>query len=361
VEASLYAADLWQIIPHLNLSAGIRFCLFAPLGPSEVLIYAPGGPRDLRYVTDTLHYGKGAPVKWYAEPDIRLALNFETDPSGAVKIAYNQMHQNLFMLSNTVALAPNTQWKLADYHLKPSLSRQVSAGIFRAIRKFGLETSVEGFYKIAGNFPEFIDGADFLNSPHVETVVLQGELCSYGLEFLLRKQGRRLEGWLSYTWSRSLATIDGGEPWEDINQGKTYPANWDIPHALNAVVNYHLSRRVTFSTVVAYQTGKPATYPTSIYYVDGVQYVDYSERNAYRIPDYFRIDASLTLEGNLRKKKPLHSSLVLGVYNLTGRENPYSVFFTTENGKIESYQYSVIGVPIFTASWIFKLGNYATE
>jgi hypothetical protein len=191
--------------------------------------------------------------------------------------------------------------------------------------------------------------------------VLQGELCSYGLEFLLRKQGRRLEGWLSYTWSRSLATIDGGEPWEDINQGKTYPANWDIPHALNAVVNYHLSRRVTFSTVVAYQTGKPATYPTSIYYVDGVQYVDYSERNAYRIPDYFRIDASLTLEGNLRKKKPLHSSLVLGVYNLTGRENPYSVFFTTENGKIESYQYSVIGVPIFTASWIFKLGNYATE
>jgi len=122
-----------------------------------------------------------------------------------------------------------------------------------------------------------------------------------------------------------------------------------------------MSRRITFSTILTYQSGKPITYPVSVYYVDGVPFLDYSKRNSYRIPNYFRTDISVAFEGNLKKRKLLHSSLILSVYNLTGRENPYSVYFNTEAGKIKSYQYSVIGVPIFTATWIFKLGNYASD
>jgi hypothetical protein len=49
------------------------------------------------------------------------------------------------------------------------------------------------------------------------------------------------------------------------------------------------------------------------------------------------------------------------VYNVTGRDNAYSVYFKTENGSIHSYQYSVIAVPIYTVTWLFKLGNYASE
>jgi hypothetical protein len=285
----------------------------------------------------------------------------QTDENGTVKVAFNQMHQNLFLLNNTIALSPNSQWKLADYHIQPARSRLASAGIFRTFPRSGWETSLEVFYKHTINSPEFIDGADFLENPLVETLVLPGNQNAYGLEVLLRRSGRKLEGWLAYTYSRSIMKVDGDQDWMQINDGKSYPANYDIPHVVNAVINYHFSRRITFSTVLAYQTGKPVTYPTSVYYINGVQYVDYSERNAYRIPDYFRIDASLTIEGNLKRKKLLHSSVVAGVYNLTGRDNPYSVFFTTENGKINSYQYTVIGVPIFTVTWLFKFGNYATE
>jgi hypothetical protein len=130
---------------------------------------------------------------------------------------------------------------------------------------------------------------------------------------------------------------------------------------LNTVIIYHLSRRVTTSGVITYQTGRPVTYPVSIYYVSGIPYVDYSDRNEYRIPDYFRLDLSLTVEGNLRKNKFLHSSFIFNLYNVTGRQNPYSVYFKLENGKIKSYQYSVIGVPVFTITWLFKLGNYASD
>lgn len=361
LESAIYISDSYDPLSWLNLTAGLRYTLFNPLGPKTVYTYSPGLPLDIRYVNDSLAFGKNKPIRWYSEPDIRLAVNIETDENGSVKLAFNQMHQNLFMLNNTISVAPNAQWKLADYHLLPSRSNQLSMGVFRTLGQSGLETSVEAYYKQTFNYPEFKDGADFLASPQTETTVLQGKQKAYGLEFFLKRSNRKLEGWLSYTYSRSIVKVDGEHAWDKINDGDAFPANYDIPHALNIVFNYHLSRRVTLSSIIAYQTGKPITYPISVYYINGSPQLDYSKRNAYRIPDYFRSDVSLTIEGNLKRRKLLHSSFILSLYNLTGRQNPYSVYFTTENGRISSFQYSVIGVPIFTATWIFKLGNYAAD
>lgn len=233
--------------------------------------------------------------------------------------------------------------------------------MFRTFPKLGWEASLEFYYKRTVNYPEFIDGADFLGNPSTETAVLPGNQDAYGLEFLLRRSGRRLEGWLAYTFSRSIVKVDGPEPWDKINNGLAYPANYDIPHVLNTVINYHISRRVTASGVVTYQTGRPVTYPISVYYINGIPFVDYSNRNEYRIPDYFRVDLSLTIEGNLKRQKFMHYALIFSVYNLTGRDNPYSVYFTLEDGKIESYQYSVIGVAVPMITLLFKLGNYASD
>jgi len=361
VESALYISDSYDILPWMNISAGLRLTLFNPLGPKTVYTYYPGAPKDPRYISDTLHYGNGEAIKWYFEPDIRAVVNMRTDGNGTVKVAFNQMHQNLFVLNNTIALSPNSQWKLADYHIPPARSRQVSAGVFRTFPKLGWEASLEFYYKRTVNYPEFIDGADFLGNPMVETALLPGNQNAYGLEFLLRRSGRRLEGWLAYTFSRSIVKVDSPDPWERINNGLAYPANYDIPHVLNTVINYHISRRVTASGVVTYQTGRPVTYPVSVYYINGIPFVDYSNRNEYRIPDYFRVDLSLTIEGNLKREKFMHYALIFSVYNLTGRDNPYSVYFTLEDGKIKSYQYSVIGVAVPMITLLFKLGNYAAD
>jgi hypothetical protein len=112
---------------------------------------------------------------------------------------------------------------------------------------------------------------------------------------------------------------------------------------------------------VVYSTGRPVTYPLSIYYINGQPYINYSLRNEYRIPDYFRIDFSINLEGTLKSRKIGHSYWMLNIYNLTGRKNAYSVFFKSENGKINGYKMSVFGTQIVTLSWNFKLGNYASE
>jgi len=361
VESALYVSDSHDLLPWLNISAGLRFTLFNPLGARTVYTYAAGGPKDPRYISDTLHYGSGQAIRWYFEPDLRSAVIMRTDPAGTVKIAYARMHQNLFVLNNTIALSPNTQWKLADYYIKPARSDQFSAGVFRSFAKQGWETSLEVYYKRTVKYPEFVDGANFLANPLVETTLLPGKQDAYGLEFLLRRSGRRLEGWLSYTFSRSIVRVEGSQPWERINNGLAYPANYDIPHVLNTVIMYHFTRRFTASGVLTYQKGRPVTYPVSVYYINTIPYVDYSNRNEYRIPDYFRLDLSLTLEGNLKKKKFIHNSLIFNLYNATGRENPYSVYFKLVDGKIKSYQYTVIGVPVFTLTWLFKLGNYASD
>lgn len=361
VEAAIYISDNYDVAPWLNLSAGIRYTFYTALGENTVYNYFDNQPREINYISDTLSFGSNEAIKWYKNPEFRVSINFETDPKGTIKLAFNQMSQNLFMLNNTLSIAPNSQWKLADYHLKPSKSNQFSLGIFRNIPQKNLETSVELFYKTTTNFTEFKDGADFINSPQIETEVLQGKQSSYGIELLLKKTRGKIDGWMAYTYSRSFVEVDGENDWDKINNGKIYPANYDIPHVFNTVVNYNISKRVTLSAVLTYQKGKPSTYPVSIYYLDDTPLIDYSDRNKYRIPDYFRTDLSLTIEGNLKKEKLIHSSWMFSVYNLTGRKNAYSVYFISENGYIKSYKYSVIGTPFFTISWLFKLGNYASQ
>jgi outer membrane receptor protein involved in Fe transport len=102
------------------------------------------------------------------------------------------------------------------------------------------------------------------------------------------------------------------------------------------------------------------TYPLSVYYFGELPYTDFSERNEYRIPDYFRIDLSVNIEGSLKLKKLFHSSWQFGIYNLTGRKNAYSVYFKSENGRMNSYKYSIIGTQLLTASWLIKIGNLET-
>jgi hypothetical protein len=67
---------------------------------------------------------------------------------------------------------------------------------------------------------------------------------------------------------------------------------------------------------------------------------------------------AVNLEGNLKKKKLVHGSWSLSVYNVTGRRNAYSVYFKTENGRIKGYKLSIFGAPIVSLTYNFKLGNY---
>lgn len=343
LEGGLYLADEMQLTPWLTLYAGLRYSAFAYLG-ADSSINSPGEASRL-----------------YHGPEPRMALNLSTGAHAALKASYNRVRQHLFMLSNTIAISPSDQWKLVDQHISPPYADQLSLGFYHEHPRRKLSTSMEIYHKWVRDVVEYRDGADFISTPHVEELTLQGMQQTYGAEFMLKKEGGKLNGWISYAYSRSFMQVDAGPEGESINQGERYPSNYDRPHHLNMVSTFKVNRRLSLSANLVYTTGRPVTYPLSIYTSEGMEFIDYAARNAYRIPDYFRMDVSINLEGNLKNRKLFHSFWMLNIYNLTGRRNAYSVFFQSEEGVMKGYKLSIFGQPIVTLSWNFKLGNYASE
>ena len=361
IETAVYLADEISLTPRLTFYGGLRFATYFSLGPDQVQVYGEGLPIQPGSVVEVIDAEPYELIKTYTGLEPRLAMNFMIGANNSLKLSYNRVNQFLFMLSNTVAISPTDQWKLVDYNIVPPYVDQVSMGFYQDFPRGGLNTSLEVYYKKINNVVDFRDGASFISTPYVEQVTLQGDQEAYGFEALFKKNAGKLSGWIAYSYARSLMQVDSEFSSERINQGEPYPSNFDRPHNLSIVTNIKLNRRLSFSANMVYTTGRPVTYPVSIYYMDGIQFVDYSDRNSYRIPDYFRLDLSVNLEGNLKERKLFHSYWMLNFYNLTGRQNAYSVYFQNDDGAINGYKLSIFGQMVVTLSWNFKLGNYASE
>lgn len=358
IEGALFFEDEYRITSKLTLNAGLRYSFYAKYGPDDVHSYFEDQAPSKESIADTRVYKRGERVVSYGRPGLRLAAAFKVNRSNSLKVAYNELSQYIFSLSNSYSVAPSDQWKLCDSYIKPGFSRQASLAFYHDSPRPGIGFSLETYVKRMNNILEFQDGADFIETKNTETVVVQGQQDACGFELMLSKERGNIQGWLSYAFSRSFIIVDGENPWEEINNGLRYPSNYDKPHVLNFVGNYRFNKRFVFSANVVYSTGRPITLPQTAYYINSNQYVEYSNRNEFRLADYFRLDMSLSMEGNLKKKKPFHSFWMLNIYNVTGRENPYSIYFSSVEGQLKGFKYSIIGVPVVTVSWNFKLGNY---
>lgn len=354
IESALYIGDQFEITPKISLYGGLRYSHFKKIGSGDVFLYANGAAKSESTIVDTLSFNKGETIVTYQGFEPRFSMRYLFPKNTSLKISYNRMRQYIQMLSNTTAIAPTDIWKLSDYHLEPQIGDQISIGFYSNLRRNTLETSVEVYYKDIKNAIDFVDGAILLLNPHLETDVLNAKGKAYGVEFLIKKNTGRLNGWISYTYSRSLLQIKGKYKSETVNNGKYYPSSYDKPHAVNFISNYKVSRRFNFSFNVTYSTGRPITEPIAQYEIRGSRRILYEDRNASRIPDYFRCDISVNMEGNHKTRKFIHGSWTLAVYNLTGRANAYSVYFASEQGKINGYQLSIFAQPIPTLTYNFK-------
>ena len=243
-------------------------------------------------------------------------------------------------------MAPTDIWKLSDPNIKPQSGDQVSLGLYRNFKSNTIETSVEVYYKRIKSFLDYGSGAQLILNHHIETDVLRTKGKAYGVELLIKKLTGKLNGWFSYTYSRILLRQDDPNAGELINDGRWYPANYDKPHDVTLVSNYRFSHRFSISLNGTYSTGRPITLPIGLFYYAGSLRTLYADRNAYRIPDYFRTDFSMNIEGNHKVHQKTHNSWTIGVYNVTGRKNPYSVYYTSENGGVNGYKLSIFGSAI---------------
>jgi hypothetical protein len=354
LESALYLADLYEVTDKLLLDVGLRYSLYAAMGPATQNVYADGQPKSESSVIEVKDYGKNEFIKTYGGPEYRISARYLLGNDYSVKTAYNRTIQYLHLLSTNTTMSPTDIWKLSDLNIEPQRADQYSLGFYKNILDKNLEFSIEGYYKKMNDLLDYKIGAQLILNDNLETELLQGEGKAYGVEFLMKKTKGKLNGYVGYSYSRSLVKLDSQINEERVNNGDFFSANYDRPHDFSLVANYRITKRYSISTNFTYQTGRPVTYPIGRYVFAGEEQVLYSDRNQFRIPDYYRLDIGVNIEGNHKLKKLAHSFINISVYNVLGRNNPYSVFFVNDEGQIKAYKTSIFSVPVPTITYNFK-------
>ena len=354
LEAAAFISDSWKVNEKLLIDAGLRYSVYLALGAGIQRIYEENGPKNSSTRVETRDYDTNEVIETYGGPEVRVSARYFLGEDLSVKASFNNTFQYIHTLSNNTTVSPTDTWKLSDFNIKPQEANQVALGIYKNLDGNTYEISLEGYYKRSKNILDYKVGAQLLLNEEIETEVLQGDGKAYGVEFLVKKNEGRLNGWLGYAYSRSFVRLDSEFPEERVNNGEYFPSNFDKPHDVSLVANYKFTRRFSASANFVYQTGRPVTYPIGSYEFNNAEYVFYSDRNKFRIPDFYRLDLSFNMEGNHKIKKFAHSFWNFSIYNVLGRNNPYSVFFVTENGELKAYKSSIFAIPVPTITYNFK-------
>jgi len=354
LESAIYFGDNIKVNNDFTINLGLRYSIFNYLGEHLQYQYVPGIPKQENTIIDSIQYGAAKNIKTYHGPEIRFSMRYSLKENTSLKFSFNTLRQYIHTLSNTTAISPTDIWKLSDPNIAPQQGYQASIGYYKNLKGNKIELSFEVYYKWMQHYLDFKSGANLIMNKHIETELINTNGVAYGAEFMIKKTVGNLNGWLSYTYSRTFLKMNDPLAQESINNGEKYPTNYDKPHNINLIGNYQFSHRFSLSLNGVYSTGRPITLPIAVFYQAGAQRVLYSNRNQYRIPDYIRADISINLEGNHKIKKLAHSSWSMGIYNVFARQNPYSVYFTQENGLIKGYQLSIFATAIPFITYNFK-------
>lgn len=318
-ESGIYASNEQKLGDHLTLKYGLRLSLFQNIGPGTVYNY------DETYTaTDSTVYPSGEFYNTYYGIEPRLGVLYTINARHSVKASYSRTNQYLQLAQNSTVGTPLDIWFPSSPNVKPQIADQVALGYFRNFRDNTIETSVEGYYKWMDHVIDFKDFANLLLNPKLEGELRVGKAWSYGLEFLVRLNEQKLNGWVSYTYSRTFRQIP------EINDGVAYPAPYDKPHNLAVVANYQISKRFSASLNWVYATGSAVTFPTGRALIGGKIVPIYSDRNAYRFPDYHRLDLSVTFASKEKPGRRFSWDLNASVYNVYNRHNTWAINFLQE-------------------------------
>lgn len=368
-ETAVYAQDEFDVTEKLSINAGLRFSYFIHLGPFDRYIYDRNAPTFGAPPRPTMvNYERNQRVADYAGLEPRFNFRYQLNRQSSIKGGFMHNYQYVHLTSFSPTSLPTDVWLPSTDVIRPQRGTQVSLGYFRNFKNDAFETSVEIYYKDMRNLSEFRDGADPQNTvnDNIDNLLVFGRGYSYGSEFLVRKRAGRLNGWVGYTWSRTMRVF------EAINRGEAFPSRWDRRHDMSFVVSYQASKRVDLGFVFVYGTGNAITLPVQRYFVEGRLVDIYGDRNSFRMAPYHRADISCTVHGKetklrrdpdtgemVEKKKRIKSNWNFSVYNLYNRMNPYFIYFGNDGelsqGRLEIKAYQVSLFPILpSVTWNFE-------
>ncbi|WP_375578757.1 TonB-dependent receptor [Marivirga tractuosa] len=344
LEYGFYALQDLEIFEMIGVNYGIRLSGFQNYGYATFYSY-----NEAYSVTDTMFNHNGVyHNNWNLEP--RLSINYKITDNKSIKASYSRNAQYMQILQNNALSYTSLEtWFPVNRNINPLLVDALGLGFFQSL-KSGYFLSVETYYKKIQNQIDYVDHAQIVNNPFVEGEVRSGSASAYGAELLLKKETGRLTGNISYTYSRAIRTV------QDINDGNTYSAPFDIPHDLRVLGQYKLNKKWDISSIWMYMSGRPVTLPIGFYMENNDPVPIYSERNGARFPSYHRLDIS----ANYSTKQSGISTywdIIFGLFNAYGRKNPLGYDFRRKIGnrnELAVYQYVLFRwMPNFSLKYNF--------
>ncbi len=346
LEQALYVSNE-LVFGKFSVRAGLRLEGFYNISngkPVAILKnYEPAG-------TET--YRKGEIYEDHYRLSPRLGLSYRIDGKQTLKLSYTRTSQFLQMALDNASGLPINTWFESSPNIAPQQNDQFAAGYYRDIKGNDYEFSLEAYYKDTRNAVDFKEHSELTYNSELEQEIRMGEGYSYGVEVMLRKRTGKLNGWITWFFTRSMRKTDG------VNQGRWYRSIYDKPVNIALVANYDLSDRWRLSANWVLSSGTPTTYPTGKAYVGsevfpGNSYIPiYAERNNARFPTYHRLDVSAAF--SFRTRRMEQSELVFSMYNAYGRKNPWTIYLKhdKEEGVVAEMYYLFTFTPSIT--WNFK-------
>jgi ferric enterobactin receptor len=216
---------------------------------------------------------------------------------------------------------------------------------------------VEGYYKQLDNLSEYsqrLTGNTGRRGPGqnvtLEEHFYNGSGYAKGLEFMLQKTRGKYTGWISYTLANATNNFDayGGE----------FAASQDTRHEFKSVNLYHYGKW-TFSATWIFATGKPYTAPLSSYTINDYSgnsrtFLTISGKNALRMPDYHRLDASITYD-LIKVDSRKTGSIGFSLFNIYNRSNVWYQQYNIVNNQVVTSNVNYLGLtPNITLSLKLK-------
>ena len=348
-EAALYIQDDWEVSDKVKINFGLRYSGFQQIGPYKIYQTDKDGNR-----LDSTVYSNGQSVRKYGGLEPRFTLRYAITDETSIKASITKNFQFIHLVSNSGTTLPTDLWVPSTYKVKPQISWQYSAGLFKNFKDNMYETSVEVYYKNMQNQIEYQEGYTPNTLEDTENSFTFGRGWSYGSEFFINKTKGRLTGWIGYTLSwtwRQFSQLNGGEK---------FPSKYDRRNDISVVGIYELNKRWKLSSTFVFGTGNAATLPQRFYLVNGVLTQEYSRINEYRLPSYHRLDfaAIYNPKKNVYRKK-MKTEWIFSIYNLYSRKNPYFIYFdqtgSPYDGSLNVQGKQVSLFPIIpSVTWNFK-------
>ena len=345
---------------NLSFSLGLRHTFFNFLGPFTVAEYNEQGDQ-----INFLSYDNNESIVSYQNFEPRIGSRIQLSDNSSLKFSYAKINQYIQNIYNTVTPLPTSRWKTSDIYIKPQVSDTFGAGYFKNFDSMGIEFSFEGYYRDIQNTLTYKPGADFFLAEFVEKDVIQGSGRAYGLEFSLKKPIGKLNGFLNYTWARSLLKTNESNFKNRINNNDWYASDFDRPHTFNATLTYNTDIYNEFSLNFTAQSGRPYTIANTVFEISNIGVPIYLQRNNSRFPSYQRLDFSWKVSYSRDPKNRFKKDWIFTVYNVLGRKNPFNIYYTERDGTsndgiifgsspLASYTLSVIKTPIVSLTYNFR-------